>query len=110
MTLLLVHHYGIEIHLANNSDSNTGSFTLDLDGSKRKADGIKVSESFSSFKPGETYTYLVTYEKSLGPLKRATMKWQFQGIDVLNPLKLISAPKMIIDRLTIKYLSNIDPK
>ncbi|XP_015793291.2 inactive pancreatic lipase-related protein 1 [Tetranychus urticae] len=105
-----LHHYGIEIHLANNSESGTGSFTLDLEGSKRKADGIKVSETFSSFKPGQTYTFLVTYEKSLGSLRKAVMKWTFKGIDVLNPLKLISSPKMIIDRLAIKYMSNIDPR
>lgn len=105
-----LHHYAIIVHLSPQSESATGKITLNLDGERRPADDIQLSENLKKFEANQSYPHLITRDKSIGKIKSASLKWNFGGLQFLNPLKLIQKPKIIINRVEVNYMSNINPE
>lgn len=106
---LTVYSYGIELHLDPQSDSAFGLFTLDIEGSKGKVNGVKLSKNYSPYRPGEKYFYLFSTEQSLGPISRVSISCSFKRVDY--PDQIIRNPTTLtIHHLKLKYLSNIDQR
>ncbi|XP_053208866.1 pancreatic triacylglycerol lipase-like isoform X2 [Panonychus citri] len=98
-----LHHYGINFTLSNYSEPGLASITINLESEKGNAYGLNISDNFSNFEPGGKYTYLLTSEINLYPLKRATIKWTFPKADDYNSSKNISNPRIFILRISVKY-------
>ncbi|RWS28338.1 Pancreatic lipase-related protein 2-like protein [Leptotrombidium deliense] len=90
--------------------SATGKILLDLVGSRRSVEDVSLTENFSSFYPGGLTSTLITYTKTLGAVELIKFRYNFGGLQYLDPTKLISPPKLRVSKIKVNYLSNIDPR
>uniref|UniRef100_T1L3D9 Lipase domain-containing protein n=2 Tax=Tetranychus urticae TaxID=32264 RepID=T1L3D9_TETUR len=101
-------NYAIEIKLAKNSEVPNGKFELTLEGtyfgSARK---FVINKDFSIEQDDRKFSCLVQLDKNLGKVTKATIRLYYGIYDLAV---FFSKPKIIIDHLNVKYLSNIDKR
>lgn len=104
----LVHHYQVTVHIANDSDSSSGELTINMKGQRRDVEAVKINRSF---KPGQKYSTLLTYGKLIGSVDEAEIDWDIVGLANINPIRIFGKKKrVLVEKLEIKYMSNIDER
>ena len=84
--------------------------TISLFGQIRDRENIELTETLTQFRPGEKYTYLLTYPKQLGLVFNAEVFWAIGGIDQLNPFRSTNNSIISIERIEINFMSSIDER
>jgi hypothetical protein len=82
------------VSIAINSSPATAKIKISLFGQIRDRENIELTEMSTRFRPGEKYTYLLTYHKELGLVLNA---------QVFCGLSLVSINQTLFDRQIILY-------
>ncbi|XP_074594880.1 pancreatic triacylglycerol lipase-like [Brevipalpus obovatus] len=103
-----LHHYGIVLHTSAQSGSATGMFKLSLNGRRREVDEIKLRDSSEKFDNSKSYPFLYTNKRTFGQVRNATLQWSTGILGKLNPFQFFTNSKVSVDRIEIRYMSNIN--
>lgn len=107
MDLFQVYHYQIVVHLSSNSPKTSGFIKIDLRGERRDVEEVELKRKMTKFQAGNSYTYLLTYPKPLGPVKKAKITWKVKGVSKFEHI-FQQNPPIVVDKIQVNYMSNID--